>query len=338
MTNLLQQLQHAISTKNFELLYARLDYKETLDASKSEMIAKSKEMKKLKRITNDLIKYMRESNNQDALNAICDTINNMVLKLELVNDSLLMISAAIDQIKFEQVLIEATKYCLDSSNGKRGILWFKHCIQKSSILALVSKKFNAPPNFFNKKNQGKYLIFHAIIDQCVENHLMDQRIFIKNQVDKNWKELKNLVTLKVVGLPKPTPYLRQFNVRLDYQIDKNNDGSINGSNVIGSLKDSSIIGTFGRLIFTPKQFFRATAGSNSDDVMNNGVKPKYTNKELEKDCVSGFDASWDYDFNSYICNVLIVAAKVNPVFQQEAKRLLSPQYLGVACKYKDAPV
>ena len=68
------------------------------------------------------------------------------------------------------------------------------------------------------------------------------------------------------------------------------------------------------------------------------MESRYKSIDLPFDNVNSFDGNKEYDHSSYLCDMLIVAHTVDPVFQKDCNKLFSFDTFGIKCKYSPAPV
>ena len=70
-------------------------------------------------------------------------------------------------------------------------------------------------------------------------------------------------------------------------------------------------------------------------------KPQYSLRYIPNDLVNSYVGSDEYDHNGYLTELLITGHQLNPLFQDEAKKIFSNEYNnihGIKCICTPAPV
>ena len=296
-----------VKTKNFELLQVRLN--DFGDTNEKEIRKRFDECQKIFAITGELL----DLRSNDVKKEICKTIISMIKNKELLNDQLLMIAARISPQKFENALIESVRdaVCVKdihdhNSSDSHDVAWFKNCILTSNVLCLESNV-----NTIANDDDGE-----------------------QNEVDsKEREEEKKEMIFDRINKGSIATELHKQQVFIRDEINKvaKADGE-NWENLIYfNIYNRSIDGKLYQSVLRNRVDFK-------NDMENNGMPIEFENNDLINSYDSNFDGSTEYDNNVYLVNLLIGAHKMNNQFQNDCKKLLSPETLGVDCKFLPAPV
>ena len=134
-------------------------------------------------------KYLLKHCDDDTLANLSNVINNAILKQECgFDDSLLFVSKLYDNDKFINVLQECTSSCLSNDRkDKKKYLYFKHNLLHSKIWGTLD---TTSDEVKTEKNDDDKFLFERIRLNVIEKELETQRNFIKNEIHKEEKEMK----------------------------------------------------------------------------------------------------------------------------------------------------
>ena len=279
------------------------------------------------------------SKNNDILSMLAGGLQKMIDNNEMIDDALLMLFYKIDSKLLTSIMIDVLKKCVgnneittdeDSKNDSENvqhktnvklISWFKQCIAQSLVLSMpvsASELINTDDTKDNDNNNNDYnynsnpLLFDIIDKKVIQKQLKKQQLFIKNNIfDKlrnaNAEKLNELINYKQCNIDadrdvKQTSILNRYNEKRDLMIE-----------------------------YPSKQ---------GEKPKYKAIQSKYEKGNLFTDYISGFNASEEYDLNSYLTDLLINANILNPTFQSQCKEIFSNESntIGVKCKYKSAPI
>ena len=313
--------ENPIKEKNFGLLRSSLET--SIEDNNSALTSVLNQNRKDLQVSNYLFKHCKI----ETLNDLSKVITNGLSKQECgFNDSLLFLAKMVNNELFNQTLDNVTKDCLTASRKTiEKYTFFKNNLLNSNIWAInvnededKGKNKNKNENQNEKKNGsvtsdektateaeadiGDGLLFNKVELSSIENELMNQKQFIKDEIIKlekehlkDWQEVKYSIKVWNVGLYR-------------------------------QISQTKIVNKY---------------TSKMEDLMSEfGIQSDYKLNELPFDNVNGFNGSQECDHRAYLTKLLLASHQVNPLFQKQCQEVFESfnKIDGISCKYASAPV
>ena len=284
---------------------------------------------------------------QEMKTALSGSIIEMIKNKEAISDELLMVGFMLNSNLFEKTLAKSIYQSIaidgdeiDKHKQVHDSIWFKKFILHSNIFALASSLPQPQPqpqpssvptasetknndsdaktgdvdvetkasaddddssDTGDSKQSKNYLIIDAMIKNGIESELVKQQLFIKSAISSM----------------------------------KSKD-SESWNNLVSLKRDFDVLS----IVLSQNYVARADdkTGQKYNLMDKNGFPAKYKEIGLVSDYVSQFNGIFEYDYETYLTTMLIVAHRLNPLFQRRCEAIFRKEILGVECKFKQAPV
>ena len=265
--------------------------------------------------------YLFNNLEKDTLNDLSNVINNGLSKQACgMNDSLLFLSKMIDTHKLTKCLEKVTNQCLTNQNKTiESYTYFKNNLLDSNVWACPIKCVSENNNNNNDNNNN--ITKTAPVETKSNEIENDKNANVDTVNVSDSDDIKLLFDeIKSNIMDQELKIQQMFIQNNILSIETNNNKA--WKRLISDEINQRL--SFGREIKTPES--------------------RYNLSSLPFDNISGFDCAKEYDHNGYLTDLLISAHQMDPLFQQDCKRLFDSKagadnVFGMPkCKYSSAPV